>query len=487
MNFTQPYPGLRPFAQAEAPLFFGRDAQVDQLLEKLQESRFISVVGLSGCGKSSLVRAGLIPALGQGLLDNTGSRWRAVTTRPGSRPMQNLAEALLKTGFSEREQPVDADALPFLLAALRRGPLSLPEIFRRRPLPESTSLLILVDQFEELFRYHREGGRDESEAFTALLLAAAQQTEIPIYIVTTMRSDFIGDCALFFDLPETMNRGQFLTPRLSRDQQREVIVKPAALFNGSLEPRLVNTLLNEMGSDPDQLPVLQHCLMRMWSLTQALNPGTELTLACYETVGGLRQALSQHADEAYAELDGSRQEITKRLFRYLSERDSEGHEIRRPRTIEELAEVSGAGETEVIAIIETFRQGERCFLTPDASIPLGSDSLIDISHESLIQQWRQMKGWVDEESDSAEMYRRLEKTAFLWKKDKAALWGPPDLDLALQWKAGEQPTAAWARRYGEHFEPAMDFLEESRQAREARLRQEEEDRRQKLEQAQKLA
>src|SRR5215475_4954141 len=256
-----PYPGLRPFTRGEADIFFGREAQTDELVDRLGYSRFLSVVGPSGCGKSSLVRAGLLDALERGFMASAGAGWHIVDMRPGGRPMWQLADALLTIAGRPRYEHDSA----FLQAALERGPHSLIEYLHDLPLPEDENLLILVDQFEEIFRFTSSAGQEEADAFVALLLAATQQREQPVYVVITMRSDFIGDCARFAGLPEAINEAMFLTPRLTREQSRQAIEGPARVFGGEVEPALVNRLLNDMGTDPDQLPLMQHALMRMWT------------------------------------------------------------------------------------------------------------------------------------------------------------------------------------------------------------------------------
>ncbi len=305
---ASPYPGLRPFEADEADLLFGREEQVDELLRRLHSTRFLAVVGPSGCGKSSLVRAGMIAALESGFLVSAGSNWQFAIMRPGSRPMTELAAALVaQTGLAPNDDPNTDTAMTvgLLGATLRRGPLGLVEALHETPLPPNTNLLVLVDQFEEIFRFRREGGIDEADAFVALLLESAAQREVPIYVVLTMRSDFFGDCAAFAGLPEALNRSQYLTPRLSRAQRRAAIVGPARVFGGDVAPDLVNRLLNEMGNDPDQLPLMQHLLMRMWTwkspplttgvtqpeltedLMMAAAQGHTLTLDDYAAVGGL--------------------------------------------------------------------------------------------------------------------------------------------------------------------------------------------------------
>jgi len=192
-TITCPYPGLRPFRHEEAIVFFGRDEQVDRLLTKLDRSRFLAVVGTSGCGKSSLVRAGLIPALKSGLMVSGGARWVVATMRPGDQPIRNLARALIDDRVVGGTEAAVEHAPEFLTAALRRGPLGLAEALCDAPPPGQKKLLLLVDQFEEIFRFSREGGRNEADAFVELLLASAAQEDVPIYVVLTMRSDYLGD------------------------------------------------------------------------------------------------------------------------------------------------------------------------------------------------------------------------------------------------------------------------------------------------------
>ena len=495
-----PYPGLRPFRSDETGIFFGREAQVDALLEKLDHFRFLAVIGPSGCGKSSLVRAGMIPALETGLLARAGVRWRVATMRPGERPLRRLAEALFAASGLSLEQ--DPEAVAFLHATLRRGPRGLVEVLRDTPLPEGTNLLLLVDQFEEIFRYRQQGDSDEADAFVALLLATAAQHEVPVYVVMTMRSDFLGDCAVFHGLPEAINAGQFLTPRLTREQRREAIVGPAMVFGGQVEPALVNRLLNDTGEELDQLPLLQHVLMRMWTrayeavqvqhdtsyqaeaLSDVADPaaGVTLTLDDYEQVGGLTQALSNHADEAYETLDAEQQRIAAVLFRCLSERSPTQRDTRRPIQLGAVAAVAGVPPAQVAAVADVFRHPDRSFITPSADVALHPDTVLDISHESLIRQWQRLNAWAEQEAEAAETYRRLAQTARLWKRGQAALWSTPDLENALAWKERERPTSAWAARYGQDFALAMEFLDASENQRLEEQQREEAARQSKLHQ-----
>jgi hypothetical protein len=154
----------------------------------------------------------------------------------------------------------DEESVAFLEATLRRGPLGLIEIVRGAEALQGATLLVLVDQFEEIFRYRERIAADEADAFVALLLASARQRDFPIYVVITMRSDYLGECAVFHGLPEAVSESQYLTPRLTREELELAITGPARVLGGEVEPKLVNRLINDFGTDPDQLPLLQHAL-----------------------------------------------------------------------------------------------------------------------------------------------------------------------------------------------------------------------------------
>lgn len=501
-----PYPGLRPFHRDESDIFFGREEQTDELLRKLDNSRFLAVIGPSGCGKSSLVRAGMIAALESGFMVSAGARWRIAALRPGSHPILRLAEALMDDTAMGTERAGYTDSMAFLNSTLRRGPLGLIEALNETPLPEKTNLLILVDQFEEIFRYQRESNSDEADAFVELLLETAAHKKSPVFIVITMRSDYLGDCAVFSGLPEALNAGQYLTPRMNRDQRREAIVGPSRVFGGDVDDDLVNHLLNETGGDPKKLPVLQHLLMRMWECTQPEqiksesklqgysilgefadeSIGHRLTMIDYKDVGGIENGLSNHADDAFSTLNTEQQRISEIMFRSLCECGARGRYNRRPTSIYEIARLASKSPEQVItpeqviSIVGVFRKPEYGFIIPAQSEQIYPNTMIDISHESLILQWNRVKGWVNEEAKSVEIYQFLEKTACRWKEGKAAEWGTPDLENAEAWKNHNQPTAEWARRFGAHFETAMEFLNASRNKRDLENKKLEEARRKKF-------
>ncbi|MCP4662466.1 MAG: hypothetical protein GY856_44275, partial [bacterium] len=490
-----PFPGLRSFEEHEDHLFFGRERDLDELLRRLRSTRFLAVLGTSGSGKSSLVKSGLIPALYSGFMSRAGSSWRIAVMRPGEDPIGQLAAALNAPGMLG-SQADDAELAgmnrALLESTLRRGDLGFAECVREARLPAHDRLLVVVDQFEELFRFKRSritGSGDEANAFVQLLLSAAQH-DAPIYVVVTMRSDFIGHTTELAGLTDAINRGQYLVPLMDRAQRRAAITGPVAVGGGEISPRLVLRLLNDVGDDPDQLPILQHALMRTWDRWEKDHAdGEPLDLRHFEAVGTLKEALDRHAEEAFAELDSERRrEVCERLFKCLTEKDPDSHlGVRRPSRLDEICAVSGAHADEVRAVVEVFRRPGRSFLMPPAGSELAAGSVVDISHESLMRVWKRLIRWVDEETEAASFYNRLTEAAGHHDEGTAALWRNPELELGRRWRDKHRPTAAWAERYEPNFERAIAFLEASQQDWERELAARERARRAKLRRARILA
>ena len=250
-----PFRGLLPFEEEHAALFFGRDREIGDVAARLEHRRLLAVTGVSGSGKSSLVRAGVIPMLKAGLIPSLGNRLHVATMKPGAGPLAELRRQL--AAALDREVAAET---------LTRTTYGLVDAVK--PLAPEESLLVLVDQFEEIFQYRKDHlARDEgaeADRFVTLLLRAVKQTEVPIYVILTMRSDYLGACATFRGLPEALNDGHYLVPRMTRHQLQEAIESPLEIAGAAIHPAVVQELLNRCAEEPDHLPVLQHLLKRMF-------------------------------------------------------------------------------------------------------------------------------------------------------------------------------------------------------------------------------
>ena len=561
-ELTCPYPGLRPFRPDEAYLFFGRDEQRNQLLRKLNERNFVAVVGTSGCGKSSLILAGLIPDLKLGLLGPGRVKWRVALVRPGDRPMDNLSEALLTDDALGTILPA-----PLLREGLRRGPLSLAELISgSRPdgspvLAPGENLLLLIDQFEEIFRFrkaaepakdrsagpdrdriaaedpnlarNRERIRAEADAFVALILESVQRAGtgkacpapdagpdgpsappgdgpadvgpgspsadaggggLPLFVILTMR----------LRLPRRLRP----VPRAARAAQRQPVPHAEALPHpapggdrgagegrgraGRADPD--QSPAQRHGRRTDQLPLMQHALMRLWLEAEKAtprDPGGEATapitlkLPDYEAMNGMAGALDLDASRAYDALDPESRRIAEVMFRLLSERGDGRLDTRRLARVGEVARVAGVPEAAVLAVVARFR-------TPDLNLLSLSGDVLDITHESVIRNWRSLNRWVEDEAKAAETYRLLRSEARRFVDDQrnhleGDRLGPRMLENALAWRGDAtatsatmkaattawRPGPAWAERYGpvEDFEQVLGYIRLSEeQAGRERLR-----------------
>lgn len=474
-----PFPGLRPFTIDESHLYFGREGQVDDILVKLSQHRSVAVMGYSGSGKSSLMHCGLVPVLYGGFMTQTGPHWHIITSRPGTSPIINLTNSIIEYQVKHHliEESDREIHKAIINSVLRSGPDGLVEIAKYIQVNKKENVFFLIDQFEELFRYENtddDESVNDATAYVNLILNAVNQKKVPVYVAINMRSDFIGDCANFAGLTQMINTSNYLVPQMTREQKRMAIEGPVAVGGGRITPRLVKRLLTDIDNHQDQLPILQHALMRTWDYwVENREPGEPMDIRHYNTIGKISQALSLHANEAFDELNSREKQIAEILFKNVTEKGEDSQGMRRPCRVSEVAQIAEAPIEDVIKVVDGFRKPGRSFLMPDASVRLHEESLIELSHESIMRIWNRLSNWVDEESDSAQTYIRISEAAAMYQIGKTGLWRPPDLQLALNWQKKQKPTRAWAQRYDIAFERAIVFLDTSRITYEAELKNQE--------------
>jgi uncharacterized RDD family membrane protein YckC len=459
-----PYVGLRPFLGSDSLYFFGRGRQTTELLELLHHHRFLGVVGSSGSGKSSLVRAGLVPSLRGGFLGGDRDQWRVVKIRPGQAPMANLVDGLF--GAMD-EAPTRADIDDLTKAVRERHADAVVQFLTSRS-ERDTHVLLLVDQFEEIFAFRGrddadvEGGpadaakrkerarcRAEAASFVDLILTLSESPDLPIFVVLTMRTEFLGDCDLFYGLPEALNRGRYLVPRLTREQLREAIEGPAALCGASIAPSLLDHVLNELGDRFDRLPVLQHALLRTWDAWKLAGGRRAIDFDHFDAAGGLERALDKDADNAMKGLD---ERVVAAVFKRLTDTDASLRRVRSPARISTLAAAAGTDPATIAKVVDCFHKDNRSFLFASADGD-ERDMKVDISHESLIRQWNRLRAWVDEERLSRDQFLTLVERARKHDANQGEpLWGR-DLEEFVEWRrraaTAHVPLDKWATRYSD--------------------------------------
>jgi WD40 repeat protein len=460
-NFN-PFPGLRPFAPEESDLFFGREVESREVMQKLLNNRFITVIGASGSGKSSLIYCGVLPKI-RDLGQKESSFWRIIMFRPGNNPFGNLGEAIAEhvteTGLGKIE-------LDPLLLDMHLNSDGITYALKKNLIKGNEKVLLVIDQFEELFRYSTlsAGGAKGVHAseFMSKIVSAVSQPDANIFTIITMRSDFIGECAHYQGLTQLINNSNYLVPHMDRENYRQAIEGPVKYAGATIEQKLVETILDDIGDRTDQLPVLQHALMRTWTYWQELDePGRPISFTDYDAVGTMSAAMSRHANEAFEELTPRGKEICEKLFKTITEKGTDNKGIRHPSSVSTIKSVIQCASEELFEVVEKFRIPSRSFLTPRQDIPLSDSSIIDLSHESLMRLWDRLREWVDNEAASVQMYLHLSEASAMYQQAKTSLLRPPDLQLAINWRDQQKPTLTWAQRFDPAFERAMVYLRTS--------------------------
>lgn len=530
-----PYIGLRPFTEEESIFFRGRDQHVEAILKQLREKKFVMVTGASGDGKSSLIFAGVLPSIRAGFLPSHFNRWRIATFRPERTPLENFANSICEAlDMTNREEVEEQLSYGFsALVDLYKGSsyyldlssqayVEASESERIQMRKRAANLLILVDQFEEFFtneENYRDGVPSPSAQITVNVLLEtvriAQEENLPIYVIFTMRSDYVGQCVAFRHLAEMIGSHSYFIPRLTRQEIEQVIEDPAHLNGNEIELRLTQRLLNDAGEGTDQLPVLQHALHQIWTLFQQDNE--PMDLIHYAKVGGLgvnrlpksdrprfqkwlqqlpeafrslyerpqlRNVLNRHANELFlkahlyynSKYNGNlspedAQFVIKQAFICLTKID-ENRAVRNRMTLRQITQIIGREEYDekvVCRVLNLFRLPGNTFIQPfigenGENEELDPGTVLDITHEALIRNWTRLSEWAEEEYRSAQIFLDFKTQVDRWlDHDKS-----PQYLLALgpytyysNWFESQKPTPAWILRYlpPEELDPDIPPLE----------------------------
>jgi hypothetical protein len=442
-----PYPGLRPFRKAEWPIFFGRETMIEEAVERLIDRQFLVVHGDSGCGKSSLVDAGILARLEHDHAQD-GLTWRTCVARPREAPLARLARAI--AGIIEPEPPAERVLeVRRILNFGAEAPRALARLLLRGP---ADHVCIVVDQFEELFAFaRRSDGAEEAAQFVQCLVGLAAEAPVPgLYTMLTMRSEFLGACARYPGFAEAVNRTQYLVPRMNRADLLRAIREPAMQYGGRVSASLAERLIDDARGNQDELPLIQHGLLRLYRLkTHGRTGDWSLDASDYPS-GGLAKLLSDHADEVAGQADDPPFPIVAAVFRALTDTNADGYAIRHPETLTKLAQIAGVDASVVRRALKPFRSRSVSFVTPYEDEPLDDDMLVDVSHEALIRRWQLLadkkKGWREAEFQDGLIWKSLILQADSFEKDNSKVLSLVVAEERQTWLASHN--AAWAERYG---------------------------------------
>ncbi|MCP4416732.1 MAG: protein kinase, partial [Chloroflexi bacterium] len=482
IDLVNPYRGLHAFQEADAELFYGRSTFIKQLLTRLEPTRFLAVVGSSGSGKSSAVKAGLLPALRQGAILNS-ENWFFVEMTPGTHPLTELETALM---------PIAVNPPPSLLQPLQKDEQGLSRLLKRI-LPtsyggERGQLLLLIDQFEELFTLVEESAA--RHRFLDSLLTAVHDPLSQLRVVVTLRADFYDRPLQYSPLGELLRQHTELALPLTPTELEEAIGRPAASVGVTVEPQLAVAIMADVETQPGALPLLQYALTELFERRQ----GAAMTLAAYKEIGGIAGAISRRAEELYANLDDSGQAATRQLFLRLITLGegvgdtNESPDTRRRIPLTELEQLDFGFRNADFGVNQSaFRNphsaiemyGHYRLLTFDRD-PITRSPTVEVAHESLLHAWPRLRGWLDESRADVRQQRLLGSAAAEWlaaERDGGFLLYGARLEQFSGW--AENSTVALT--YQE-----QDFLAASQAARQQRQAAEDARRQRELETAQQL-
>ncbi len=450
-----PFPGSRPFFSAEDQFFFGRDEAVSELLKILLKRRFVALVGASASGKTSLIQSGIIPAL----LSDMKEEWVPVFIRPGKRPLESLIRGFQKV-FSKKISESDVHA--FL-----RNTNSLGSFLIEKGLGNYNYFLV-VDQFEELFTWpvvvkKRKSGRNaDALPFINHLMELLEEAEPRIYLMLSIRSEFLDYCSNFRGLTEHLNKSKYLLPQMSQQDLKEAIMEPLRVSGASVENGFEDYLLKELKDVEPQLPLLQNALKQTWNQWKKQGRADQaISLDDYRAAGSIRGGLSRDLENIYQSMEFYQKEICERIFKTIAFKTGRQEAYSRRTTLGSIARIAKCSIDRVLEVVDIFDKAGHPFLSNKLSETMTSETKIELPHESLINVWDRLLRWVDEEDESIRMYLKISRASASYQQDKGALLVADELQKAIDWKREQKPTPAWGIQFDPAYERAMVFLNTS--------------------------
>ncbi|MCP4104706.1 MAG: hypothetical protein GY749_04085 [Desulfobacteraceae bacterium] len=430
-----PYKGLAYFdCNDEDPkYFYGRTSLTDQLLEKVREGNFLAVLGASGSGKSSVVRAGLLHQLKLGHRLSGSEQWPIYIFRPDENPLKSLALTFLDTALTGIER---ADQLTKAEDLISKGAVGLDRLITATA--GGGRLVLVADQFEEVFTLCRN--EKERQEFFECLMGALELADDKLCLVITLRADFFGKCSEqdYAGLADYIQSHLVTVLPMTPEELKQAIIEPAKQVGLEAEPELVTQMIEDVKDSPGSLPLLQYTLTELWNrrITE------QLRLSDYIRMGGVKGTLARRADEVYNSLSSEEQQTAKRIFLELTQL-GEGTEDTRRRISKQSLVTSQQSEELVNSVIQKLSDAKLVVTSEvvEKGTEAGRIAVIDVAHEALIRHWSLLRRWLDKNRDGIRFQRRLDDAAKHWENQKrpdGLLWQPPDLDLLKEFHSHAQ-------------------------------------------------
>jgi hypothetical protein len=434
-----PYKGLEFFDlnEEDAQYFFGRESLTDQLLDQVRTTNFMALVGASGNGKSSVLRAGLLYQLQLGRRIAGSDQWQILLMRPDAQPLQHLAELFLPQDGSQLDR---AEALGRATGLLQEGDAGLARLVQASAAPR---VVLVVDQFEEVFT--RCDNLEEREQFFACLMGALTEAGDKLCLIIAMRSDFVGKCLErdYSGLAQRVQQGMVSVLPMQPSELRDAICKPATQAGLTVEDALVTEILDDIQGAPGSLPLLQYTLKELWQRRQ----GNQLVLSAYQALGGINGTLDKRATELYESFDADEQWTVRHIFQQLTQLGEGTEDTRRRVFLDNLISEPQHPAERVKAVIERLSDKDNRLLVTSEVVSKGNEAerraIVDVAHEALIRYWRLLRQWIEQDRDLLRQQRRIEVNAVNWHENsqsKGHLMQGLPLTEAIQFRKQQRST-----------------------------------------------
>ena len=494
-------PVLHHFDDSNVELFFGRKRQVDDLLSIIQEGRFIGIVGPEGAGKTSLIKAGLIPVLENGFTGAAGREWSFCYCRPGITPIENLASALSEKHVLGDQEKGSLEMDDEIVKLIRKDHSGILNAVSKYSISRDGNLLIIIDQFEDIFdlaEKHKVGLAWEQEValFFNNIAKAITAKNASIYVLISMQADFIPLLYNFRVLHEHISKGLYSVPNFRQDDFQQII-KGSLLHTGyKIQSDALNYIEEKFNQNLRNLPMVQLLLKKIQLAYphQDSDEITEINLSNVKKFGELEAIVEGDLNQYFNQLSIFDQQVIEQLFRNITQ-PGEGLSMKKPKTLKEILDVIGIEKSELIRVITDLKNTQPGILdiiepyqknVTHFKEPYISDAaVINLSNNYLIRNWPNLVRWIIEEKESIDTYVRLSESAKLFQLEQTGYLRPPDLELLMAWFDKVQPKKIWADQFNSQYRMSIDYLLKSNETYLEELEQKEEERRLVLKKARK--
>lgn len=505
-------PGLIPFKTNQQSVFFGRQRQVDDLLSIIQSSRLIGLVGQAGSGKTSLIRAGLIPALESGFDGMVGKKWAIAYCRTGVTPIENLAAALAEENVLVASGKGSLELQQEIVREMRRDHSGLLRAVAQKETLHQKNLLIILDQFEDIFQFedlskerNEQWDLDISLLFNNLARAVASNKS-PIYVLIGLRSSFLPKMYNFRSIQDYLNAGLYALPLLRQDDLKQII-QTGLKQNGLLINNEAFSFLEKgYNQNAHNLPFVQLSIQklvqkRLAAYKQYIKdnenndgpllgfPEESVEIKHVANDGDITMGVAHALEKFYEEQIAHDKVLMQQLFKMIT-RPGAIPDIRQPRTFKEILDVTEVPRADVknfliklhkeiptvIEFVQPYIHNTDYFHEDS----LRDDTIINISNAYTVHPWNRLRDWILEERESRETYLRLTERALLFEQGKAGYLVPPDLDVILQWHSKEQPKKVWADQFNSLFDLSIEYLFKSKEEHQLALERKEIERKREI-------